>query len=76
MINKIDLSKCVKGQKLRSKLGMILVYIRPLPAESYYDHEVMYPNGSLGTRMNDGFVYKNPDQRLPSDHDIVEILPL
>jgi len=72
----IDLRNCKPGQKLKSKHGMILTYESANPAGSYYDHTVRYPDGSFGTRMHDGFVYKNPDKRLPEDHDIVEILPL
>ena len=73
----INLSKCVPGHKLRSTQGVILTYVRPLnPSKDYYDHEVKYPDGSFGTRINDGHVYKNPTKRLPEDHDIIEILPL
>lgn len=71
----VDLNKCKKGDKLVSKHGDILEYVQRLPEEHYYDHEVKYPDGSGGTRMNDGFVYKNPDKRLECDHDIVEVIP-
>ena len=70
----VDLRNCKPGDKLKSKHGLILTYIRPLPEEYYYDHVVEYPNGSKGTRIHDGHVYRNPDKRLPEDHDIVEIL--
>jgi hypothetical protein len=71
----VDLRKCVTGQKLLSKHGWILTYVKPLdPKKDYYDHEVRYPDGSPGTRTNDGFVFKNKKSRLPEDHDIVEIL--
>lgn len=68
----IDLRNCKKGDKLKSVHGMILTYDRPLPAGSYYDHQVIYPDGSFGTRTHDGYVARN--KRLPEDHDIVEIL--
>ena len=68
----VDLSTCKPGDKLLSKHGIVLTYVRPTP-EGYYDHEVTYPDGSRGTRMNDGRVYKH--KSLPEDHDIVEILP-
>lgn len=55
---------------------MILTYVGKLPELSYYQHEVKYPNGSRGTRIDDGHVYKNPSMRMECDHDIVEILPL
>lgn len=76
----IDLNTCVKGQKLKSKHGLILTYIGKLPEGHYYDHEVEYPSippygsNSKGTRTNDGFVFRK--NRAPEDHDIVEILPL
>ena len=69
----VDLNKCKPGQKLLSKHGMILTYVCKLK-DNYYDHQVQYPNGSYGTRTNDGFTYKSLSSRLPSDHDIVEIL--
>ena len=73
----IDLSKCVLGQKLRSTQGEILTYVRALnPAKDYYDHEVKYPDGTLGTRINDGHEYRKFDKRRPDDHNIIEILPL
>jgi hypothetical protein len=72
----VDLNTCVPGQKLMSSQGSILTYVRKLPPGSYYEHEVAYPNDSKGTRMSDGFTYKNENKRLPSDQDIVEILPL
>lgn len=71
---KIDLNTCVKGQKLKSKHGLILTYVGKLPPENYYQHKVKYPDGSFGTRTDDGMVFKN--KPLPEDHDIVEILPL
>jgi hypothetical protein len=72
----IDLRTCVSGQPLLSGHGEILTYVRPLPPNEYYDHVVMYKNGSLGTRTHEGYVYRNPASRLPVDHDIVEILPI
>lgn len=72
----MDLSNCVPGQKLRSKHGMILTYVGPFIGHGPYQHEIRYPDGSHGSRMNDGFTYHNPNARLPEDHDIVEILPL
>lgn len=70
----VDLNQCKPGDKLRSKHGMILTYIRKLPKGSYYSHQVKYPSGALGSRTNDGYVMCNPDKRLKSDHDIVEII--
>ena len=69
----VDLSTCKPGDKLLSRPGTVLTYVGPLPKGHTYDHEVAYPDGSRGTRMNDGRVYKN--KPLPEDHDIVEIIP-
>jgi hypothetical protein len=77
---KLDLSTCVVGQKLKTKHGTILTYIGPINKDSFlaknYDHFIEYPNGSTGTRTNDGFTYRNPASRLEADEDIVEIIPL
>ena len=70
----IDLRNCVPGQKLRSVHGMIFEYVGPTPAGHAYDHVVKYPDGSYGTRIHDGHVYRDAHCRLPLDHDIVEIL--
>ena len=71
----VDLNTCVKGQKLRSKHGMILTYVGP-SGNSFYPHEVRYPQGGYGSRTHDGFTFSNPSKRLEEDNDIVEILPL
>lgn len=70
----IDLNTCKAGQRLKSKHGLILTYLGKMPVGHYYDHEVYYPDGGRGTRTNDGFVYRNEKSRLPTDHDIVEIM--
>ena len=72
----IDLRNCVPGQKLRSKHGWILTYVKPLAEGEYYDHEVKYHDGSVGTRIHDGHTYRKISSRLDADHDIVEILPM
>jgi len=70
----VDLRTCKQGQKLVSSHGMILTYDKPLPEDDYYDHSVFYPNGLLGKRCHDGYTFRN--NRLETDHDIVEILPM
>lgn len=75
-MSNIDLRTCVHGQKLRSSHGWILTYEGPLEPGNYYDHKVRYPDGTYGTRIHDGHVYRKPEKRLPEDHDIVEILPI
>ena len=73
----VDLRDCKPGDKLLSKHGLMLTYVRALPEENYMDHEVRYPNispyfGGTGTRTHDGFVMRR--KRLPEDHDVVEII--
>lgn len=75
----VDLRDCEPGDKLLSKHGMVLTYVKPLPEECYMDHEVRYPNiepwlGSTGTRTHDGLVFKS--SRSPEDHDIVRIIKM
>lgn len=70
----VDLNTCKPGDKLKTKHGTILTYVKKLPEYDYYDHVIRYPNGALGTRINEGFVYKNPNKRLEIDEDIIEIL--
>jgi hypothetical protein len=68
----IDLRDCKAGDKLISKHGLVLEYIRPLSEDNYMDHEVKYPDGSWGSRTHEGYVMRK--KRLDSDHDIVEII--
>ena len=70
----IDLRTAQPGDKLISRHGMVLTYRRRLDSLDFYGHQVVYPNGSFGSRVDDGHVYKNPSRRLPEDHDIVEIV--
>ena len=68
----VDLNTCKAGDKLISSHGMELTYVKRLE-NSFYDHAVSYPDGSGGTRTNDGYVFRL--KRMPeSDHDIVEII--
>ncbi len=68
----VDLRECKAGDKLLSRHGLVLEYVRVLPEGDYMDHEVKYPNGSFGSRTHDGFVFRK--KRMEIDHDIVEIL--
>ena len=70
----IDLRECKPGDILLSKHGYIFIYVGPNINNTYYPHEVKYPNGSRGTRTDEGFTYMNPEMRLEMDEDIVEIL--
>lgn len=67
----VDLRTCKPGDKLRSKHGVILTYVDYWP-DDHFPHEVAYPDGSWGSRTDDGFVFHK--NRLPEDHDIVEII--
>ena len=66
----VDLRTCKPGTRLLSKHGMVLTYVGPIHGP--YPHEVRYPDGSRGTRTDDGHAYRL--NRKPEDHDIVEIL--
>jgi len=70
----VNLNTCKPGQRLVGKHGVILTYVRKLISGNTYPHEVKYPNGSYGTRTDDGFVFRNPSKRMEVDEDIVEIL--
>lgn len=69
----IDLRTCKPGDKLLSCHGMILTYKGP-SGNKKWPHLVEYPDGSDGTRTDDGFVISNPKMQLPRDHNIVKIL--
>lgn len=72
----VDLRNCVKGDKLISKHGMVLEYVGVTPTGHYYDHFVQYPDGSKGSRTNDGSTYRNLSARLETDHDIVKVVKI
>lgn len=67
----LDLRTCKKGDKLLSRHGMELEYVGPSNTEDY-PHEVRYPDGSRGTRCDDGYVYRK--NRMACDHDIFQIV--
>lgn len=69
----IDLRTCKPGQKLRSCHGLILTYVR-FDDKMPFCHIVMYPDGGYGSRSHDGQTYIN--NKMETDHDIVEILPV
>lgn len=71
----IDLRNCNKGDKLISNHGDTLTYVEHQP-EAYFPHIVKYADGSRGSRTDDGFVMRNESQRLETDHNIVEVIPL
>lgn len=69
----IDLNTCKSGDKLISRHGTELTYVRK-NLEPDWPHTVRYPDGSFGTRTNDGHVFIYI--RRPEDEDIVKIIPL
>ncbi len=70
---KIDLRKCVGGDRLLSCHNEILIY-RGLSGIPEHPHRIEYADGGYGTRTNDGFVMWNPIKRLDTDHNVVCIL--
>ena len=68
---KIDLNTCKEGDRLLSCHGEILTYVGKTREEPF-PHEIRYADGSAGSRSDDGQTYLN--NKLPTDHDIVEIL--
>ena len=70
----VDLRECRPGQKLLTKHGTILTYVGIRFPDSPFPHEILYPEGSNGSRTHDGYVFRNPAKRLYEDEDIVEIL--
>ena len=70
----VDLRTCRHGDKLLSSLGETLTYMRLSESctKDRFPHEVMYANGSFGTRTHDGFVFTK--NRMPYyDHDIIAV---
>ena len=76
-MNNVNLNKCIVGDILISKHGIHLKYCGLCEYEwagDWYPHKVQYPDGSYGTRTDDGHVYKKPKNRMPEDHDIVNVI--
>lgn len=70
----VDLRNAKPGDKLKSCHGEIMTYVSHEP-KTYYPHKIKYANGSPGERTDSGHVMHNLSARLPTDHDIVEIIP-
>lgn len=69
----IDLSACKENDLLITSRGGIVRYVKAIDPEVYYfDHEIIYSNGSRGTRTNDGYVFRK--NRLDTDANIVKIV--
>lgn len=64
-----DMNQCKPGDKLVSCHGMIFKYIGIDESLTPYRHVVQYPNGSAGSRIDDGSVFVH--KKLPTDHDII-----
>ena len=63
-----DMNRCKPGDKLISEHGTIVTYVEKI-SEHTYPHKVKYPDGSEGSRCDDGFVFKN--FRMECDENIV-----
>lgn len=69
----VNLSICKEDDILVTSRGGIVRYVKPLnPDVDYYDHEIIYSNGSRGRRTNDGHVMRK--NRLETDANIVKIV--
>lgn len=68
----VNLNECKAGDKLVSKHGTILTYLKK-SGHLIYPHVVEYPNGGTGNRTNDGQTFRN--SKMEGDEDIVYILP-
>lgn len=69
----VDLRTCVKGQKLKARYGDILTYMGATDC-SRFPHRVLFPDGGIGSRTHEGFVWVK--SRGNHDNDIVKIIPL
>jgi hypothetical protein len=65
-----DMNQCRVGDKLASCHGLVLIYQGKCGIKDY-PHKVQYPDGSVGTRTNDGQVILSSRLKLDTDHDIV-----
>lgn len=73
--SQIDLTKCRRGDKLVTRLWNIVTYESANSGNPKWPHEIRYEDGSYGTRTDNGYVFSNPAKRLPSDDDIIAIVP-
>lgn len=71
----IDLRECKKGDILLTRQGDILIYDEYVEND-FYPHKIIYPSGSSGSRIDSGHVMKNPEKRLDSDRDVIEIIKI
>ena len=71
----VDLSTCVRGDKLLTSRGNVVEYVSKTPFEyhTYLDHVIRYSNGSYGARTNDGYVFLN-NRKPETDEDIIKII--
>jgi hypothetical protein len=69
----IDLTTCVKGQKLRLRDGTVIMYNKRITFGDNYSHEAIDRYSTLQTYTDWGSYYADCG---PSNLDVVEILPL
>jgi hypothetical protein len=70
----VSLNGCEMGDPLLTAQSRLVHYNSKLAKGCVYDHKIEYSVGKFGTRTNDGYVYRNPEKRLDTDHDIVAVL--
>lgn len=67
----VNLNECKFGDLLLTCHGTILKYVEKTQGKQY-PHLIQYPEGSQGTRTDDGFAFQN--KRLPADENVIAIL--
>lgn len=74
---KVNLNRCKKGSILLSRHGLKFIYDLKDESHSPFPHRVIYPGGkSRGTRTDDGYVWRNENQRNERDEDIIKIIKI
>lgn len=80
----VNLNDAQPGDFLISDKGMVFLYEK-YEEDMYFPHYIRYPRyeyngtiltgGACGCRTDDGYVMNNHAKRLPTDHNIVMIIP-
>lgn len=65
----INLNLCEPGDRLLTDKDTILTYMGPSGVPDY-PHAIQYANGGYGTRLDNGYVYRN--RRLPTDENVID----
>lgn len=62
----VNLNDCKPGDKLISRNGYLYTYIRKT---SDNNHQIMYDDGSVGIRLDNGRIFKN----ISDNYDVIEV---